>query len=74
NGRWIIDHVARQFDVTYAFSVTSKASDRVQFRVNDVRNTWSCEATLNGAVVIETECRTPIGQGDYAVLHFEAGN
>ncbi|MBK8012598.1 MAG: hypothetical protein IPK13_14705 [Deltaproteobacteria bacterium] len=74
NGRWIVDHVASQFDVTFALSVTGKTTDRVAFRVNDVRNTWSCEAKLEGAIVMETECRTPVGQGDYAVLRFEAGN
>ena len=58
-------------DQTYAWSVTdSKRDGELGYSIRDKRNIWDCTSQVDGTTIVSSECRTPIGQGDFAVLRF----
>lgn len=58
-------------DETYSWSVTDSRRDgELGYSIRDKRNIWDCTSQVDGMSILSSECRTPIGQGDFAVLRF----
>lgn len=59
---------------SFAYEVGEAAhAGELVYRIRDRRNVWDCRSELDrsrGLAIAASECRTPIGQGDYAVLRF----
>lgn len=56
---------------TYAWTVTDSRRDgELGYTIRDRRNIWDCTSEVDGTSILSSECRTPVGQGDFAVLRF----
>lgn len=56
---------------TFVFrSLESPDPEELLYTVRDKKNVWDCISRLEGLSILKSECRTPIGQGDFAVLEF----
>lgn len=56
---------------TYAWTLTDSRRDgELDYSIRDKRNIWECTSQIDGASILGSECRTPVGQGDFAVLKF----
>lgn len=56
---------------TYAWAVTDSRRDgELGYTIRDRRNVWDCTSEVDGTSILSSECRTPVGQGDFAVLRF----
>ena len=40
------------------------------YSIEDAKNLWSCVSKRDANTITESECRTPVGQGDFAELKF----
>lgn len=64
------DCVTTVLEDTFVFQVLALDEAALSFAVRDARNLWTCRSELEGRRIRHSECRTPVGQGDYARLRF----
>ncbi|MCC7385157.1 MAG: hypothetical protein IT384_25140 [Deltaproteobacteria bacterium] len=64
------DGILEMLGRTYAFQIISVEADRLRYTLRDARNVWTCRSEVSGRTIGSSECRTPAGQGDYAVFEF----
>ncbi|MCA9549092.1 MAG: hypothetical protein KC933_03590 [Myxococcales bacterium] len=71
-GNEALYYVASVLDATFVVQVdeTQSTDTALLFRVQDVKNLWTCTSKLDGNTITSSECRTPVGQGDFAELRF----
>lgn len=56
---------------TFVVQVDDKAPEgTLAYTVQDVKNLWSCSSMVKDHEITQSECRTPVGQGDFAELKF----
>ncbi len=70
-GREKLSFVTVILEDTYAWAVTDSRRDgELGYTIRDRRNLWDCTSEVDGTSILSSECRTPVGQGDFAVLRF----
>jgi hypothetical protein len=66
-----VESLAEILGQTYAFRFDEKSGPSVvNYTVRDARNVWTCRTEVDGQRILRSECKTPVGHGDYAVLRF----
>lgn len=66
-----VEGVAVILGETYAFRFTDTHSKAgALYSVRDARNLWTCRSEREGRQILKSECKTPVGHGDFAVLRF----
>lgn len=66
-----IEGVAEILGQTYSFRFTDTNSPAgALYSVRDARNLWTCRSERDGRQILKSECKTPVGHGDFAVLRF----
>lgn len=65
-------YVVAVLDSTFVVQVDEQVSDEatLAYSVQDVKNLWSCSSQVQDQQILDSECRTPVGQGDFAELRF----
>lgn len=71
-GNEALYYVVAVLDGTFVIQVDEQQSSdtALVYAVEDVKNLWSCVSKLEGRTITDSECRTPVGQGDFAELKF----
>ena len=63
--------VSRVLGETFAWSRRASTLDtEIIYSIQDRNNYWDCSSRVEDRRITESECRTPIGQGDFAALRF----
>jgi hypothetical protein len=66
-----IEGVAEILGETFSFRFTDTNSPAgALYSVRDARNLWTCRSERDGRQILKSECKTPVGHGDFAVLRF----
>lgn len=65
-------YVVAALGATFVIQVdeVTSAEDKLVYTVQDVKNLWSCASQVQDNEILDSECRTPVGQGDFAELRF----
>lgn len=65
-------YVVAALGTTFVVQVDELTSreDKLVYTVQDVKNLWSCSSQVQDNTILDSECRTPVGQGDFAELRF----
>lgn len=71
-GNEALYYVVAVLSGTYVIQVDeiTSTAEALVYTVQDNKNLWSCSSQLSGNQILESECRTPVGQGDFAELKF----
>ncbi len=70
-GKEALYYVISVLNGTYVVQVESMAPEGTMvYTVQDVKNLWNCISHVDAHQISDSECRTPVGQGDFAELKF----
>lgn len=70
-GNEALYYVISVLEGSFVVQVDDNAAEgTLVYTVQDVKNLWSCTSMVSEHEITNSECRTPVGQGDFAELKF----
>jgi hypothetical protein len=70
NGDEGVEYLSSILNATFVAEVQEVTDSSLLYTVRDAGNLWTCRSERDEMRLMGSECRTPVGQGDFGVLRF----